>query len=193
MSIENDREYLINLHIAEYNMLTSRCTYFMNFQLLILTATLGTIGIVWNNNSHWLLSWWFYLTLQVYGIISAVMFKENYAVLYYLEKELKTSLHKLKIPKQFWKYEEKLQELRLQQKVAAQDFLEWLIVVIMAVFFLCVTIFHNNFSHYQLLESFLGFMLGLGSLVFYYRQMKEAIRLRKASVTLSLVKTKKEN
>jgi hypothetical protein len=178
---QSKKSELINLHIAEYNMLTGRCTYYMNFQIVILTAGIATIGLIWNKNPDWLLSWWFLLTLLIYGNISAIMFKENYNILYYLEISLKASLHELEVPDSFWKYEENLEKYRNDQHLNAQSIWEWALVVIMILLFIGAILFHKDFSDHKLAENIAGLTLNATVLVLYCLEMIKAIGLRKKS------------
>src|SRR6185503_6989078 len=106
--IKDQNTKLVDLHIAEYNALTSRCTYFFNFQIVLLTAILAAIAVMstlWNTRQTWLLGWGPLFILLILTNISATIFVEQYKMVRYIETKLKPSLTKLIVRDEFWEYE----------------------------------------------------------------------------------------
>ncbi len=103
------KEIEIQLHLAEYNALTTRCTYFTNIQNVLLTAVViwvtGGLLVSWNHEPIFVFRWGILFGMQVIGIISAQLFYEENKIIRYLESELKpTIIHSIGSDR-FWKYQ----------------------------------------------------------------------------------------
>lgn len=98
----------IDLHIAEYNALTTRCTYFTNIQNLVLSVLVIWLTVMiglWIKNPTYYISWGTILGSQIFGVISAVLLYEEYNIIRYLESELIPKIETLIPKKQFWQYQ----------------------------------------------------------------------------------------
>lgn len=104
-----ETEMEVQLHIAEYNALTTRCTYFTNIQNVLLTAVViwVTAGLLvsWHYEPAYVFRWGILFGMQVLGIISAELFNEENKIIRYLESELKPLLADLIGNKAFWNYQ----------------------------------------------------------------------------------------
>lgn len=105
---KNLEQMELDLHIAEYNALTTRCTYFTNIQNVVLSVlviwTTVMIGL-WIEKPTYIISWGTILGAQAFGIISAVLLYEEYNIIRYLESVLKPLIDSLIHKEQFWGYQ----------------------------------------------------------------------------------------
>lgn len=105
----------IDIHIAEYNALTTRSTYILNIQFVLLTALIAWIvvfGNIWNKDLENYLTWGLIFGAQLMGIVYANMFYENYCIICYIESNLKPKIRKLIKGKKIWEYEDFLITIR---------------------------------------------------------------------------------
>src|SRR5437868_11391866 len=80
----------VDLHIAEYNAMTTRCTYIMSIQNIILAALVGGLAAIANSKRDDL----FYVWVIIFGIqaflfLSGWFFYENYLIVRYIEGYLR--------------------------------------------------------------------------------------------------------
>ena len=120
-------EKQIDLHIAEYNTLTNRCTYFINIQNILITALIAwiiLIGTVWSSKFECLLMWGLLIGSQIIAIINASIAYENYNIIRYIESELKPKISKLIRNENFWNYE--LYLIKQRRTIKYEN--KWLII-----------------------------------------------------------------
>jgi hypothetical protein len=118
---ERDVDSLVQLHVAEYNALTTRCTYRIYFQFSIwgiLLIYLPLIGLAWNGGmDHAFILWVSALVAQ--GAVLA--WQENLIEIYrsieYIEQVQRPLLTDLLPGKQFWEYERYLAKDRPNRAV----------------------------------------------------------------------------
>src|SRR5437762_8400043 len=114
----NHDALMINLHIAEYQALTTRCTYWitMHFALLsVIPIYLTVVAAIWFSHSsidRRLLFWGSGLMLQTLGWIWMQTQGEQYLAVLYMEQVLRPSIHRLVNEAQFWCYEPYLARMR---------------------------------------------------------------------------------
>ena len=115
----NHDAILINLHIAEYQALTTRCTYWitMHFALLsVIPIYLTVVAAIWFSGSsidRRLLFWGSGLILQTLGWIWMQTQGEQYLAVLYMEEVLRPAVKRVINKNQFWCYEPYLAKLRV--------------------------------------------------------------------------------
>ena len=105
----------VDLHIAEYNALTTRCTNFANINNILLTALVAWVLVIvtiWDNKFEHLLTWSLILGSQIIAYINAIFLYENYNIVRYIENHLKPKIGQLLGIDSFWCYEEYLVKQR---------------------------------------------------------------------------------
>jgi hypothetical protein len=100
---------LIQLHIAEYNSLTTRCTnftYIINAVLSLIVVWLTAMIGLWISKPQLnIIPWGALLGSQIFGIIFATLVYEQYNMVRYIEGYLRPEIEKLVNNKIFWYYE----------------------------------------------------------------------------------------
>ena len=114
LKLLNKEEALINLHIAEYQMLTNRCTYWIYIKYGLWALYGLFLTIIWNNTtvSHLVLIWYSIITGQIIILLLGTLVNENYNAILYLERKLYRSVLLLVNNPNFWKYESYLKKHR---------------------------------------------------------------------------------
>jgi len=154
----------LDLHIAEYNTLTTRSTNVLNIQFVLLTIFMAWVVIIgsnWNAKYDYIIIWGFLIGAQLISIINVSMAYENYNIICYIESVLKPKIVALINNESFWDYEPYLISKR-NKRVRNEwtlmgDFL-WVMVDVVAI---CVaTIYRtNNFTKYDVLGLFINQIL----------------------------------
>jgi len=106
---------LLQVHLAEYQAITNRCTYLMAIQYGILPMPLIFLAVVaqiWDSFNQGFLTWVSLFILQIMVIIWASLLLEQYKAVDYLEKELRALVKSIVKEKLFWQYEPYLARLR---------------------------------------------------------------------------------
>src|ERR1035437_1582577 len=104
---EDDKK-VIDLHIAEYNALTTRATYFTNIQSILLTVFIAWVvvmGNLWDLKSENIVSWGLILGAQLIAFINANFTDGYYTIVAYIENDLKPKIRELIKKDDFWGYE----------------------------------------------------------------------------------------
>lgn len=169
----------IDLHIAEYNALTTRVTYFINFQNILLTALIAWIIFVaslWDSQFENIISWGLLLGAQVIGIINAYFTNEYYTIVKYIESDLKPKIVKLIKNESFWGYEpfliiERGKKNRNNWRLA----FEFLAVILSGVIIIAIFIYR---FHNWIWGDSLGFFLNIILFIIQFIQTNHGIRLR---------------
>lgn len=109
-------QLLIQLHVAEYQALTNRCTYWISLQFAavsVLLVYLGLVATVWNSLNHAFLIWGSAVVGQIVAIVWLQLLSEQYRVIRYLETVLRPMVNPLiNEASSFWGYEPHLAEDR---------------------------------------------------------------------------------
>jgi hypothetical protein len=154
----------IDLHIAEYNTLTTRATYFINIQFVLLTALIAwivVIGQIWNPKIDYLLNWGLLLGSQIIGVINANMAWETFSIVRYIESDLKPKIRHLIKKDSFWSYESYLIIQRggkFNKKWV--PFMDFFWVVLAAFVFIGITIYRiQNWFYIDWLLAILNLLL----------------------------------
>jgi len=89
---EEDRARILAAHIAEYEGLMNRCSYWMIMHFgiwAVIVAFLGLLLQAWNSVSHTVLLWGSAMVVQAFLLIWNVIVEEQYLAVWYLESELR--------------------------------------------------------------------------------------------------------
>jgi hypothetical protein len=175
-------EKLVDIHIAEYNALTSRCTYFFNFQIILLTAILASISVIatlWGSRQTWLLGWGPLLVLLILTNISANIFTEQYKMVRYIETILKPLIKDL-TKKKFWEYEPYLIRERKTHFLTSITLWEMMGPVIAGIILVFITLNHTYiYDSTWSPDDWIGLILSIVFWSIYSMQMYNAIKIRK--------------
>lgn len=112
---DGQTSYLIQLHIAEYQALTTRNTYWMTMQFALFPMLLLFMALVaqlWNSLDHAVLLWGSALVAQLIVVVWYQAGWEQYNNVRYMERELRPSITNLLRENEFWKYELYLRQQR---------------------------------------------------------------------------------
>jgi len=137
ISYEKNVELEIQLHIAEYNALTTRCTYFTNLQNVVVSVLViwitAMIGL-WISKPSYFVAWGSILGAQAFGVISAVLLYEEYNIIRYLESHLIKQIKKLIKGEKNWDY----QSFLITQRTDSYKIWEFATVIIAGIVILGV-------------------------------------------------------
>jgi hypothetical protein len=106
---------LIQLHIAEYQALTMRNTYWITMQYFLWPILIGLIGLVTQLHNPFdpaLRIWGIAIVIEVVVVAYYAATLEQYSNVRYIETELKPSISVLVGPESFWGYEPYLKASR---------------------------------------------------------------------------------
>jgi len=106
---------LLDLHIAEYNALTNRETYWIAIQYSLAPVFLVCVSIVadrWTPSHADSLIWIMALLGQALAFLWTQTLGEIYKVIIYLEQRLRPAIRKLAPEGSFWQYEQYTSEER---------------------------------------------------------------------------------
>jgi hypothetical protein len=163
----------LDLHIAEYNALTTRCTYFTNIQNVVLSVlviwTTVMIGL-WIKNPTYLISWGTILGAQAFGIISAVLLYEEYNIIRYLESVLKPRIGTLIYNGQFWGY----QSFLIKQRKESYKIWEFSTVILTGFIITVVAVTRIPWEW----GDFLGFILNFFALYVFGSKTYSSAKIR---------------
>lgn len=154
----------LDLHIAEYNTLTTRSTNVLNIQFVLLTIFMAWIVIVgsnWNARYDKIIIWGLLIGAQLISIINVSMAYENYNIICYIESVIKPKITALIQKDSFWGYEPYLISKRSKRVrnewTLMGDFL-WVMVDVVAI--CAATIYRsNNFTKYDVVGLFINQIL----------------------------------
>jgi len=176
----------IELHIAEYEALINRATYYINIQFILLSALIAwivVIGQIWKTNLEYILNWALIIGAQIIAIINANMLWENYCIISYIETELKPEIQKIINKKTFWGYEVFLSKLRktktAKNTMKFMDFIGSLIALIIII----ATIIYR-FPNWVVWDWF-GLILNLLLFVALFMKTNQTVMLRENSWKLN--------
>ena len=170
----------IDLHIAEYNTLTTRCTYFLNIQNILLTALIAwmvVIGTIWNSKAEYILIWGFLFGCHIIALINVNFSYEQYNMIRYIERELKPKINALVNNEAFWNYEPYLEKERKKNNKWINVF-EYSAVVLSLL--IIVTIGIYRFRHWVGFD-ILGLLLNLLLSALLFVKTRQTINIRLSS------------
>jgi len=177
----------IELHIAEYEVLINRATYYINIQFILLSALIAwivVIGQIWKPDLECLLNWALIIGALIIGIINAIMLWENYCIISYVETELKPKIHKIINKKTFWGYEAFLSKLREPKTVKyTMRFMDFIGSIISILIILATIIYR---FHQWEIGDWLGLISSLLLLIALSLKTYQAMKLRENSFKFDL-------
>jgi hypothetical protein len=108
--VPRDDEALLQIHLAEYQALTNRCSYWITVQVALLPLFLIVIGIaaqMWQAaQNRALLLWCGMIIIQLLVMSYIHIAAEIYNAVCYVECELRPAMQKvLRASPKFWRYE----------------------------------------------------------------------------------------
>jgi|WetSurMetagenome_2_1015567.scaffolds.fasta_scaffold487516_1 hypothetical protein len=165
----------IDLHIAEYNALTTRITYLINIQFILLTVGVTWILIAMNlfssikNN---VVLWIVLFGGQLIGYFASRMSVDIYTIARYIESSLKPDIKEIINHNKFWNWELYLNKGHYGLHRAIND----LGVVLFFVIILFLFLFYR-LQYWQKWDWF-GFSLNLLLLVIYFIKAFSAMIIR---------------
>jgi hypothetical protein len=183
---------LVDLHIAEYQALTTRCSYWITMQYAALTVILVFLSVaatLWSSPiDRRLFFWGGSLFLQVIGYFWMQTQGEQYTAIVYIERVLRPAVRDVVQGSQFWCYEPFLASIRSPRPLdplVSPEFWELPIALLATIIVLGIFIHGVVVSGSRLLigiSGWSGFILNLLFLVF---QWLKTIEVRKIRVTFS--------
>lgn len=108
-------EYLLQLHLYEYQALTNRCTYLITMQYALwptLFISLSLLAPLWDSHSHSFLLWAGLFFAQLVSLGWYFTGCEIYITVDYLERGLKPQLEQMTSGERFWGWEPWLARIR---------------------------------------------------------------------------------
>jgi hypothetical protein len=167
----------IDLHIAEYNALTTRSTYFINIQFVLLTALIAwiiVIGNIWNTKLEYLLNWALLIGAQLLGIINAIMIWESYCIISYIENDLKPKICNIIKNKTLWGYEPFLLKLReKKQTKISMIFIDFFGTIMAGIIIIATVIYRfHNWISWDWLGCFINVLLFVALFIWTYQTVK---------------------
>jgi hypothetical protein len=122
---------LLNVHVAEYEAMTTRCTYFMALQmglwplLLLFWPLLAQLrGAVPDRSLVWL----GLLASQIVLFVYVHLLAEQYLMLVYIENDLRGMVGALIVSKVFWCYERSLLKQRYRAGTSTYRLLGYAVI-----------------------------------------------------------------
>ena len=173
---------LIQLHIAEYQALTTRGSYWIVLQVsllpiipiyLALAAQMWQSGVILRE----VVIWMTLAGLQIVGIVWAQTVLEQYALVRYVECYLRPMVEKTMSSADFWGYEPHL----IKNRAVATAFAEPTVAILCSAFLMitCITRYRIrpwlNLSWWDIC----GVMANLGLLVLLWKRTLTAQRIRR--------------
>jgi hypothetical protein len=156
----------IDLHIAEYNAITTRCTNFTYIQNVVLSLIViwitAMIGFWIAHPDSYYISWGALLGAQAFGIIFAALVYEQYNMVRYIESYLRPIIIRFVKNDTIWFYESFL----ITQRKDAYKIWEFSSVIITGILIIVLAIIRIPWK----LGDLLGFILN--SLAVYMFTMK---------------------
>ncbi|HWZ13662.1 MAG TPA: hypothetical protein VNW95_00390 [Mucilaginibacter sp.] len=181
--MEKLNERAIDAHLIEYEILNTRCAYFINLQFIILTGVVTSSAVMiteWHDKLYLLLSWWPIFIMQIFSNLSANMFVEQYRIVRYVETTLKPIMIELTNDKRIWGNETSLIKERKSHLISSATFWENIGIIIIGILIFAIAIF--NFKQTSLADLSLSNKIGLPVnvilFVMYAVRMQQAIKLR---------------
>ena len=114
-TLQAEHNSMLQLHLAEYQALTTRNTYWITLQFAlwpILLIYFALVAQVWNSMARGLLVWGSGLVTQTVVLTLYWTGFEQYNNIRYIERELRPLVNKLVGNRQFWRYERYLKPQR---------------------------------------------------------------------------------
>ncbi|HEX3654523.1 MAG TPA: hypothetical protein VHV55_01885 [Pirellulales bacterium] len=114
-ALKDNTELLVQLHIAEYQALTTRCTYWITLQFSlwpILLLYLALIVQLWTSIPHEIVLWGSLAVAEFIVLIYYQLNGEHYHCIVYIEEHVRPLIESLIGQRRFWEYEGYLNRAR---------------------------------------------------------------------------------
>ena len=187
-----ERAKLVDLHIAEYHALTTRCSYWITMQYAALTVILVYLSVaatLWSSPiDRRLFFWGSSLFLQVIGYFWMQTQGEQYTAILYIERVLRPAVREAIQGSQFWCYEPFLASIRTPRRLdplVSPEFWELPIAILASIIVLGIFIHGAVVSGSRLLIGIAGWSGFILNLLFLVFQWLKTIEVRKIRVTFS--------
>lgn len=154
---DNSRNFLMDLHLAEYQTLTTRATNYIVMGTIVwplMVSFVGFLGTVWEhltpNQSEeygfFIIVWCSALGIQLALILWTFLVLEQYKLVRYIEKDLRPRICDLVQSDNFW-----LIERKLRTQTSISEWFElmtefWVLMGIVAVVLFRLLTFHKFIS-----------------------------------------------
>jgi hypothetical protein len=168
-------QMLLQLHLAEYQALTNRCTYWISLQFAvfsILLVYLGLVAQVWNSLNRAFLIWGSALVVEIVAVLWSQLLSEQYLAIHYLERELRPLIERLVKGKSFWGYEPYL----ARQRGTRHIWWEFSMVLPMLLVIIAITLVRLPLS----LEDYVGLFLNASLFIFLMMKTISFVRIRRS-------------
>jgi len=174
----------LQVHLAEYNALTTRGTTFITLGVAvcsIIPLYLAFVGAMWSyvtNKPHGMsvLVWGSLLVIQVVLLFAVQLQDEQYQIVFYIETILRRRVHKLVQSNNFWEYEGFLRAQRTPQRGAT--WWEHSASVGMLAFVIMVALIFRYFAALTKWDAF-GIGIDLVPTIFLFMKSRDAARKRR--------------
>jgi hypothetical protein len=171
----SDTQNLVNLHIAEYQALTTRCTYWITLQSAlwpILILSLGLFAQMENFIEREVIIWCAATVVQVIAIAYYSAMLEHYTAVCYIEQKLRPLVETAIGQYSFWQYEPNLKGQRAQNPALWEyfPFILSFAALALASFFA---------FPYRSVWSAIGFLLNAGGVYSCWRSAAKSSQLRR--------------
>jgi hypothetical protein len=185
-SVERDA-MLISLHVAEYQTMTTRCTYWITMQFALMPVIpiyLTLVAPLWLKPDYnkGLLFWGSAFVLQIVGHVWNQTLGDQYATILYIERVLRPAIEKVLDSREFWFYEPYLARLRKARvsSVTTPEIWEFMIVALSTVLMLSIVVYVSQSEGRFLLSGYgwLGLLINLLFLVFQWVKTFEVRNMR---------------
>ncbi len=193
---QQSKTNLLNLHLAEYQALSTRCTYWITLQYAALTVILISLTLaatLWTSPiDRRVFFWGSALFLQIVGYLWMQTQGEQYTAILYVERVLRPAVLKVVEDSQFWCYEPFLATIRKPRRfdpLVSPDFWEFPIAVFATIMIVAILASGILTSQSKVLVGFggwLGFILNLLFLVVQWLKTVEVRKIRLAFSTSAL-------
>jgi hypothetical protein len=191
-----ERASLIELHIAEYQALTTRCSYWITLQYAALTVILIFLSVaaaLWSSPiDRRLFFWGSALFLQTIGFFWMQTQGEQYTAILYVEHVLRPTVNVLTKSPHSWCYEPFLASIRKPRRldpVVSPEFWELPIAILATVMILAILargMFYNGNNLLSGIGGWMGFILNMLFLVFQWMKTVEVRKIRIAFSEIAL-------
>jgi hypothetical protein len=162
----------IQLHIAEYNALTNRCTNVINMQTALLAVAVTWILIfvnLQNSIEYSFKIWWVFLGIVIIGWVKSMLSYELYLMIHYIESFLKKRIKAIIGDVNFWNYEFFLKHKRSKAHILTSEVADVLILSIMFVLLI-----YYRLPYWEKYD-WLGFGVNFLFILIYINKMYSAI------------------
>lgn len=166
------KDHIIDLHIAEYNALTMRCTYIMTIHVVLLAALVTWLTVM-GSMIETKPSWFKWITIsgaQIFAIISAMYLYGYYIIILYLETILKPTISESLKTEKNWRYQSFVSENRIK------GFVVWEFSGLLIDVGIIITI--SLLQPQWAIADLFWFLFNIVLLFIYFHRISNAVKIR---------------